>query len=451
MNPRKASRGIKTAAEEHSAIQNHSLWTVCSEAVILIFLLPTLAASSCKISSSKHFAVNGQEVTTEDSRSAAPPDSESAVYKYSTEETACYELGPKGLVPALRDKTAAEQGTELGEAHTAGEAAKVSEAGTELSAMAPRVAAVTAADGALSMAAIALNRFGYAFLEVSPDGLKYRIRSFSLTASKFLSTANMWPWENGFLLELYRDPFSATSDVSRSVFEVPTISSAGQELYAIDAQSGLSRSLPRIGSGREELFALQPSSGLWYAEMREEPTSGRDSVKLSYYALSSPELHSAGTELQAGKAEQFSRFTLSRDKFEKTIAPQALANAPKALKLVAEAAAEGTLLIHQKGGPEIESYWLRGKSLVDARTASAWVSIDGQKAVLLEENGGVISALNGPGSIQHFRINLPLDGLRFTSLAIIETGRRSLLVASYESGKFTKIDRSGIVVLPLLK
>jgi len=418
----------------------------------VFFLILSAASAGCRISSATHFKVDGREMQLESGGSAqngSPANSTaSAGSIYSTEAPACFELGPEGLVPALRDRAADNKATSS--AGRGSQSPKSDQGrGPQLAATALRVAALASADGSHSAAAIALNRFGYALLDIEPDGTHYRLRSFPLTASKFLSTSNIWPWNGGFLLELYRDPFAGGTDVSGNGLDAPTISSAGQELHAIDLQNGQSRSLPRIGSGREELFALQPSSGLWYAELREDPPSGKEAVKLSYFALSSPEMQTADQHSGKGGAGQYSRFALSQDIFEKTIAPQALAAAPKALKAAAAAAAPGTLLIHQKGGPEIESYWLRGSSLADARPASAWVSIDGQAAFLLEENGEAISAIQGPDTIKRFKLSLPLEGLKFRSIAIIKAGSQSLLIASYEAGGFTRISRSGIAILPL--
>ena len=298
-------------------------------------------------------------------------------------------------------------------------------AAATLAALAPRVAAI-AARGASGpgLAAIALNRYGYALLEASPDGSSYRLSSLPLAEASNLSVANLWPRENGFLLELYRDPFATAASAGLA---------SGRELFAVDGKGAATR-LPRLGKENEELFALQPAGGRWYAELRAETKEG---ARLRYIALAAPDAGPGGNEARdIGKAG-----------FERALEPKAIGGAPAVLGSAAEALAPGAILIRARDGADADGYWLSGGGLEDAREASAWLSEDGASALVVERSGE--AAYVSGGSCRRFSIAPPAEGAVLTAAALLPLGARSLALVAWETGSFPSVETSGLLVLPL--
>ena len=340
-------------------------------------------------------------------------NSSSAAYPYSANTRAYFDLGPSGLAPRSAAPRSAAQPAVM--------------TAPPVAALAPRVAAIAAKSGASdsSLAAIALNRFGYALLEASPDNASYRLSSFPLSEASYLSAADLWPRKKGFLLELYRDPFAAAAPAR------PT--AAGQELFSID-EAGAASPLPRLGREGEELFALLPAGERWYAELRAETKEG---ARLRYLRLDSPDLgQKKGAMCEIGRGD-----------FERALTPRAIRGAPESLRSAAAALAPGALLVRARGGADAEGYWLSGGPLADAREASAWVSDDGSSALVVERAGEV--AYVSGGSCRRFSIAAPAKGAALTAAAVLSLGTRRLALIAWESGSFPSIEASGLIVLPL--
>jgi len=330
-------------------------------------------------------------------------------------------------------------------------------AGTEAvaSPLALRAAALSApAPGGFILAA--LNRYGLGFVEPSPDGAAYKVRSLSLPEMGGQQVAGLWPRDarsDSFLLELSRDPFTAG---------LPPRSDFSPELLVID-RKGAATTLPRLGEEGEDLFALLPGpSGRWYAEFRAEAPLG---ARLRYASLASPENRKSAADLR-------------RDLFEAALAPRSLASGPMALREAVSAlglAAGQGLLIRAKDGAGADAYWLSSGALEDAAEAYAWLSADGDEAVVALRSGAAAWASSGSGgAAKAFAVRPALPGAEVSGIAALfashgaGTGAAGagaagmagvagaagspaggLAVVSWESGTFPSVSAAGISVLPL--
>ena len=319
------------------------------------------------------------------------------------------------------------------------------------SALALRAAALSApASGGFVLAAI--NRYGLGYVEPSPDGAAYKVRSRNLPEMGGQQVAGLWPRDardSGFLLELSRDPFTEG---------LPPRSDFSPELLVIEGD-GAASTLPRLGEEGEDLFALLPGpSGRWYAEFRAEAPLG---ARLRYASLASPENRKSATELR-------------RDLFEAALAPRALASGPMALRQAVSAlglAAGQGLLIRAKDSSGTDAYWLSSGALEDAAEAYAWLSADGDRAVVALRSGAAAwaSGTSG-GAARAFTVRPALPGAELSGIAAIfraggagaataapgaagsgaaGPANAGLAVVSWESGTFPLVSAAGISVVPL--
>jgi hypothetical protein len=318
------------------------------------------------------------------------------------------------------------------------------------SPLALRAAALSApAPGGFILAA--LNRYGLGYVEPSPDGAAYKVRSLGLPEMGGQQVAGLWPRDarsDSFLLELSRDPFTAG---------LPPRSDFSPELLVIDGK-GAATTLPRLGEEGEDLFALLPGpSGRWYAEFRAEAPLG---ARLRYVSLASPENRTSAADLR-------------RDLFEAALAPRSLASGPMALREAVSAlglAAGQGLLIRAKDGAGGDAYWLSSGALEDATEAYAWLSADGDEAVVALRSGAAAWASSGAGgAAKAFAVRPALPGAEVSGIAALFAPHGAgaapagaagaagaagspaggLAVVSWESGTFPSVSAAGISVLPL--
>jgi hypothetical protein len=350
-------------------------------------------------------------------------DSSSAAYPYSADTTMYFGLGPSGLAPSSAAPRSAAPSS--ASTVTTAQPAASAPSAPPVAALAPRVAAIAVKSGGSGLAVIALNRYGYALLEASPDNASYRLSSLPLSEASYLSVADLWPRKKGFLLELYRDPFADAAPAR------PT--AAGQELFSID-EAGAASPLPRLGREEEELFALLPAGGRWYAEFRAETKEG---ARLRYLRLDSPAPGQGKTAM----------CDIGRGDFERALKPKAIKGAPESLRSAVATLAPGALLVRARGGADAEGYWLSGGPLADAREASAWVSDDESSALVVERTGE--AAYVSGGSCKRFSIAAPAKGAALTAAAVLSLGTRRLALIAWELGSFPSIEASGLIVMPL--
>lgn len=323
-----------------------------------------------------------------------------------------------------------------------GKAAGAADDEAVASPLALRAAALSApASGNFVLAA--LNRYGLGYVESSPDGRAYKVRSESRPEMGGQQVAGLWPRDarNDFLLELSRDPFTEG---------LPPRSDFSPELILIGGD-GATSTLPRLGEEGEDLFALLPGpSGRWYAEFRTEAPLG---AQLRYASLASPDNRKSATDLR-------------RDLFEAALAPRPLAAGPLTLRQAVSAlgsAAGSGVLIHAKDGSGADAYWLSSGPLEDAAEAYAWLSADGDEAVVVLRSGYAAWASSASGSVARaFAVRPALPGAEVSGIAALFAASGSasaaggqaatgggLVVVSWESGTFPSVSAAGISVLSL--
>ncbi len=339
-------------------------------------------------------------------------------------------------------------------------------------ALAVRVAALAASSGkAGSPPAIlaAVNRFGLLRLELQPrpaaatapenrgEGA-YRLEARPLSTLFAPATVGgLWTLPEGYLLQLYRDPF---------VRDAIDAAAKGGELYRIDPRgevSPLPALLPPLYSGgtpppprsadgalRPEatetrfeegfrLFALfHAGNGRWLAEFRADT----EQVVRSRHALF------ADPALGGGEA-------ISRAAFEAELAPRRLIDAPPALRDAALALGPEPLLIHARGEDGLEGFWISLGRPEDACEASAWLARDARRALVIRSDGR--AALSQEGRTLTFAAQPPVADARFTGLAVLfvsaagasdaESG--GLALVAWEKTAFPDVELAGFLVLPL--
>jgi hypothetical protein len=344
-------------------------------------------------------------------------------YPWQAAEQGDFLAGTEGLVPL----STACYGAARGAAGSEGVA----------SPLALRAAALSAPpSGGLVLAA--LNRYGLGYVESSPDGAAYKVRSLGLPEMGGQQVAGLWPRDarsGSFLLELSRDPFTAG---------LPPRSDFSPELLLVGKDGAVS-TLPRLGEEGEDLFALLPGpSGRWYAELRAEAPLG---ARLRYVSLASPENRKSATDLR-------------RDLFEAALAPRSLASGPLALRQAVSAlglAAGQGLLIRAKDSAGADTYWLSSGALEDAAEAYAWLSADGDEAAVVLRSGKAAWASGeSGGGARAFAVRPAVPGAEMSGIAALFPSRGAggsvgagLAVVSWESGTFPMVSAAGISVLPL--
>jgi len=329
----------------------------------------------------------------------------------------------------------------------------------------------------------ALNGWGVARIEGSPDGSAYRVVGSPLPLSfAALTTAGAWPTTRpaaggvgrGFLVQLYRDPFRVANDpfgIANDAIEASTDPlGAAEEKGKASAGDGQGGAAPArlvffdekgaasagdetvLGElGREagwELFALFPVSGGWLAELRGE-AEGRSSIRFF--------------RVEEGRAGARSR-EVGRAEFEDALRPRAYAElGPEvggALREALESLGAGRRLVRLRDGSGADGYFFEGKKPEDAAPAYAW---RGREALLvLLPEGGLARAPLGAAAAREkvatLRLEAPAEGASFTALAAAEppegedgaAARRGkaggLVAAGWEAGEFPSVGAAGLVV-----
>lgn len=333
-------------------------------------------------------------------KKAAPKPPE---FAFPADAPAAFVLGPDGLRAVARGETVAE-----GEAQP--------------SPLALRVACL-ASDASGSMLVAAENRFGLNLLLPSPDGKAYKVLNRPLAETASQSAFGLWPRGDGFLLELYRDPF--VDGAAKRSDEAP-------ELLLV-SRDGKATTLSRLGDPGEDLFSLVPApGGTWFAELRSEQALG---ARLRYRAYATPENRGSGKEV-------------SRDDFEASLAPKPLSLAPASLRAAASlVAASGQVLVHARTAAGAEAYWLSGGAPELATELLAWVGPEEEASVAISRDGH--GAVAKGGDAQAFLLAAPAAGATFSSVSALFG--QGIVAASWETGSFPDVSASGLCVAPLPK
>lgn len=297
--------------------------------------------------------------------------------------------------------------------------------------LAPRVASLSSLDSGPPLVLAALNRYGLALLQLSPDHGAFKLRNLPRPEFANRSVASLWPRNSSWLLELYRDPFVLPSQAR---------SDQDPELLTL-APSGELRILPRLGGPGEDLFALFPGTkGRWFAEFRIEQSLG---AKLRYASLGSPEPGSDGRPVALAD--------LRKDLFEASLAPRPLSAAASTLRRAAQAIEAGPILIHALGAGGSDAFWLSSGRAEDAREASAWLGLGEDSALVVLRSG--LGAWATKDGVRTFSLGPRLAGAEYGPVTGIFTGegqaRKVVVAAAWTLGQFPGVTASGLSLLAL--
>ncbi len=323
-----------------------------------------------------------------------------------------FVLGNRGFV-------ALPAGQAPGSTEVAGAAASAGPGGSSLLPLALRVAGLAADSSATTLMA-ALNRFGIGILRLSPDGLSWKLLNQAVGIVESSSVAGLWPRQDGFLLELYHDPF---------IKGLAPRTDLDPELLMVSS-GGLVSRLERLGEAGEDLFALFPApNGSWYAELRSEKALG---ASTRYLQLSGP-------------AEKNGAKALPREVFEASLSPRPLSLAPACLREATAMLGKGPFLVHARNAEGSELWWLSGGRLDEAKEVFAWIGKGEEDAIGLMPSGDGAWVM-GNREAKAFHLEAPLQGGRYTAVAAI-FGK--VLAAAWETGSFPEVSASGMTVGPL--
>jgi hypothetical protein len=314
-------------------------------------------------------------------------------------------------------------------------------------------ASVLSSDGRTIVAAV--NGWGVARIEtnagarmeaapvgaVGGTGARYRIVGTPLPSSfAGLSTGGAWPLGGGFLVQLFRDPFSQDSGAPASrMVPAPPVSAA--RLAFFDAKSGAATALDPTPSGLDpgfELFALLPASGRWFAELRKD---GATRVDLKFLAFGDP-LAGRTTTGPSASSE------IGRPEFEAALRPKSLASLSgsegEGLRVVLRALGSGPYLVRLRSSSGEDGWYLSGGRPEEATSIYAWFESDSGTLLALRSDGALASS-DDQGKTVYKPLLAPVPGAAFTAL----TAAGGIAAAAWESGEFPLIDQAGLVIAPL--
>jgi hypothetical protein len=272
----------------------------------------------------------------------------------------------------------------------------------------------------------------------SKDGLAYRVVN-SPFAPDFapLSSAGAWPVEDGFIVQMYRDPFAAfVEGKSMEQKYAPARPAPGvhgdsaRRILEIDSSSAVRVvDLPGLPDGFE-LFALFPSRGRWLGELRRDTN---DAVELSFFETDAP--------IGSSPAR-----AVSREVFESALAPKSLLSLQglegAALRSALAALGEGPWMLRYRSASGDDAWYLSEDRPEDAKRLWAW-SLGSGRVLVLTTSGTLIDA--GTGGTRRTELGSPLSGAEHTALAAAS----GLVAAAWEVGSFPAVDEAGLVIAPL--
>jgi hypothetical protein len=324
------------------------------------------------------------------------------------------------------------------------------EAGSTLASKAPN-ASVLSADA--SSIAVAVNGWGLDRVLASPDGGSYRLAAEPLKEGfSGLATSGAWPAAGGFLVQLYRDPFSDAEDSTGAAPAAPASGDEGSArparlaFFGGDGTSEMREMRFPPGIGPDfELFALLPSGSSWFAELRKDAEERVDS---KYLELGDP-LASTSALREIPRAE-----------FEEALKPRPLSELGdmegKELRAALSSLGPGPWLARLRSDQGADLWYISSGKPEEAALAFAWVEEGARNAKAVEpgtaaprllalsaDGALVLAEGEGPPSVK--RLHAPVEGADFTALA----AAGDLAAAAWEAGDFPEISSAGVVVSPL--
>ena len=278
----------------------------------------------------------------------------------------------------------------------------------------PKVSAIAAASGEGTLAptcAIALEGWGAAFLDFTPDSASLRLGQMPIPALDGLKVGGLWVSDGAWLLPTFRDPFAD---------EAAGSSGEARASLLVLTRTGVSAlELPRLAATNSayELFALLPDPGSetgWLAQYRD--SSGPRATSLW---LSIPRLDAKAEAVDPPPRR------LTREVFESALEPKPLSAAPAALAAALAAIVDtrsGSGLLRLDGSSGRSSWFEWGSDSGDSREYHAW--LDGKGDVLaLSPDGRAALAGASASTPRSLVLSPPLPGVFFTGCAILETAR----------------------------
>jgi hypothetical protein len=353
-----------------------------------------------------------------------PPARPAPIYPYSAAEQRAFYATPDGLSESPRPTV--PPGERL------------------LASRAPN-ASVLSSNGSAIVAAV--NGWGVARIEASPDAAASRgyrvVGEPMLPAFAGLTTGGAWPIGGGFLIQLFRDPFS--EDQAPASHLLPAPPTCPTRLAFLDG-GGLARPLDPfpadLGPGFE-LFAFLPSDGRWFAELRKD---GSTRVDLKFITLSDPLAAAQASPAATPGAATATNGEIGRAEFEAALKPKCLASLGgkigESLRSALGALGSGPWLVRFRSGSGEDGWYISAGKPEEALSAFAWS--EPERTLALRSDGWLASS-DARGRLSLSEVKAPVPEASFTALA----AAGGLAAAAWESGEFPYIAQAGLVIAPL--
>jgi len=272
-----------------------------------------------------------------------------------------------------------------------------------------------------SLIEVGLDGWGLAAFAPALAGKALRFTQEAVAELRGLRVGGLWPYEGGFLLQSYRDPFVAFQEGapepgSEASSMIPALLKVGLPSEGSGSTSSLLGGWLSSEAARGlELFALLPDPrGGWLAQLR---TRSETPVRSSFLAF-------------PGLSEARPR-ELSRADFEGALAPRPLATAPYTMKaalasLLGPSALDSSeaLLVRHSGPDGLRTWFSRGGDLGSARELFAWTGASGASLVL-DAEGELRLARSGGGAPLALHLPAPLPGARYSDACFVPLGDAS--------------------------
>jgi hypothetical protein len=272
-----------------------------------------------------------------------------------------------------------------------------------------------------------------------------------------LTTGGAWPVSGGFLVQLFRDPFTEATTTSGAA-GVPQSGPrseprSGGLVFLTSAGEALTPDpFAEACKGGYELFALLPSEKGWFAELRKESASR---VELKFLAIGDP-LAGAGANGKTGApaagssngdaAAAAAATEVGRSRFEEALKPRAMSSLgsgeARLLATALRALGDGPWLVRLRSAEGRDSWLLSGGAAEEASAAYAW---SGPEGMLVLRSDGWIALAAEASATKIASLGEPVPGAAFTAVA----AARGLVAAAWETGEFPGLSAAGLVIAPL--
>lgn len=181
---------------------------------------------------------------------------------------------------------------------------------------------------------------------------------------------------------------------------------------------------PGIGDDAFASYPLAP--GEWLAQYRSETD---ERVSTAYARLS----------LDPGVPESILTAAVSREDFERLVAPEPIERAPRALRTAAAAVA-GPILLEARLPDGSRRAYVRGDP---GQAAPAWGHLDGDRACVATDDWRVVLAGGGSGDVGSLAPVPPYPGATVRDAVLLD----GALILLWEAGSFPELWASGLMIV----